>query len=50
MSSASDHSRELGHIDGPDAFREAFPVSPETLARLEVYAATLRLWQKRLML
>lgn len=38
----------LPHIDGPAAFAEAFPVSGETLSRLETYAATLRLWQARI--
>jgi 16S rRNA (guanine527-N7)-methyltransferase len=38
----------LPHIAGPDDFAAAFPVSPETLHRLEVYADTLRLWQKRI--
>jgi 16S rRNA (guanine527-N7)-methyltransferase len=35
-------------VGGPADFAAAFDVSHETLARLEVYADTLRLWQRRI--
>lgn len=35
-----------GRISTPKAFQEAFGVSRETLARLEIYEALLRTWQK----
>lgn len=38
--------RPSGRIDGPAAFQARFAVSRETVARLEVYAALLRRWQK----
>lgn len=34
------------HIDGPEQFASAFPVSRETVDRLETYAGLLRQWQK----
>ena len=37
---------EIHHIDGPEAFRAAFTVSRETVARLETYAALLKRWQR----
>lgn len=36
----------INHIDGPEAFAEAFAVSRETLDRLKVYAQLLGRWQK----
>lgn len=41
-----DKSIKIKHIDGPEAFRTAFSVSRETVARLETYAALLKRWQK----
>ena len=41
-----DKSIKIKHIDGPEAFRTAFAVSRETVARLETYAALLKRWQK----
>ena len=38
----------LPHIDSPAAFAGAFPVTKSTIERLEAYADTLRLWQKRI--
>lgn len=46
-----DESRRPGllpHVDGPDAFARAFPVTKGAIERLEAYADTLRLWQKRI--
>lgn len=34
----------LPHIDGPDAFAKAFPVSRETLDKLKIYAELLGQW------
>ena len=41
-----DKSIKIKHFDGPEAFRTAFAVSRETVARLETYAALLKRWQK----
>ncbi len=38
----------MRHIDGPEAFREAFVVSRETLARLINYAELLEKWNRRI--
>ncbi|MGE0698351.1 MAG: 16S rRNA (guanine(527)-N(7))-methyltransferase RsmG [Hyphomicrobiaceae bacterium] len=38
----------LPRIGGPEEFARAFRVSPETVARLEAYAASLALWQRRI--
>ena len=37
---------DIQHIDGPDAFREAFRVSRETLEKLVAYERLLKQWQK----
>ncbi len=37
---------DIQHIDGPDAFREAFRVSRETLEKLAAYERLLKQWQK----
>ncbi len=39
-------AHSVKHINGPQAFRETFGVSRETLDRLEIYAALLSRWQK----
>lgn len=39
-------SERPGRIDTPEAFREAFGVSRETLARLKIYEDLLKAWQK----
>lgn len=46
MSGAHGPDGQPGRIDTAQAFQEAFGVSRETLARLEVYADLLRTWQK----
>lgn len=38
----------LPHVDGPNAFARAFHVTKGAIERLEAYADTLRLWQKRI--
>lgn len=38
-------SRPAKSVEGPEALR-AFDLAPETLARLEIYAALLRKWQR----
>jgi 16S rRNA (guanine527-N7)-methyltransferase len=38
----------MRHIDGPEAFREAFDVSRETLERLVNYAELLEKWNRRI--
>lgn len=40
----------IRRIDGPDAFREHFAVSRETIEKLETYAALLKQWQKAVQL
>ena len=37
---------QCARIDGPEAFRRAFPVSRETISRLVTYEALLKRWQK----
>ncbi len=39
-------ARHLRHIEGPDDLAAAFNVAPETLQRLEAYAAILARWQR----
>ena len=46
MAHSTKPARDLPHIRGPADFAAAFGASPETLARLEAYAALLRQWQK----
>ncbi len=36
----------MNHIAGPTDFARVFPVSRETMTRLEIYAALLQQWQK----
>ena len=38
----------IHHITGPAAFAAAFAASPETVGRVQIYADTLALWQKRI--
>ncbi|MDX2157820.1 MAG: 16S rRNA (guanine(527)-N(7))-methyltransferase RsmG [Hyphomicrobiaceae bacterium] len=48
MTTAGHRQAAFGHVAGAEDFAAAFPVSRDTLARLEVYATTLALWQKRI--
>jgi len=38
--------RRLVRVEGPEAFARLFPVSRETIRRLELYAGLLQKWQK----